>query len=309
MKYKITKPSVELIYRTILALLIILYSSINCILIAQDSEEKEIKKAKVKMQLNYYKKADGSKILTMKARTKVDRKFKPVNSLEIKLFSVDTSGNVPLGSITTNESGKATFQLPDNIKTSSDTLNEFIFIAEVKENGQYYGLKKELTVKEANIEILLSEDDSLKQVKAVVYAISIDGENIPSEEIEVKFYVKRMFGLLPIGGDYTYTDENGVVEIEFPNDLPSGPIGSVTIIARIEDDENYGNIEAMEIANWGVAIPIEHSLAVRELWSVRANAPVYLIVVANSIIIGVWSVLIYIFFQLRKIRRISKNAA
>lgn len=305
MNYKFQNTFVRPACKTILTVLLVLIA-FNGTLFAQ---EEEIEKAKVRMQFHYNKKSDGSRVLNIKTRTKIEKKLTPVSGLEINLFSVDTSGNVRLGKINTDAAGEAVFTLPDKLGNSSDSLNQFTFIAEFKENDQYLGAEKEISVQDASIEIELIDNDSVKYVKVSVNGIGRDGSKIPSEETEVKFYVKRMFSLLPIGGDYTTTDESGNVEIEFPLDLPGDSTGMVFIIARLEDDENFGNIEVMESAEWGVPAFMEHTLGPRELWGARSNAPIWLILMSSGIVAIVWITLIYVCIQLLKIRKIGKKAA
>jgi len=308
MNFKYQNTFVIPVDKTILIMLVFVMA-LNGTLFAQDKEKEEIEKAKVKMKFNYNKESDGSRILNIKANTKIEKKLTPVSGLEINLFSIDTSGNVLLGKITTDVAGEAVFALPDRLGNSSDSLNQFTFIAKLEENDQYLGSEKEISVLDASIEIILIDDDSVKYIKASVNVIGRDGGKTPAEETEVKFYVKRMFGLLPIGGDYTYTDESGNVDIEFPLDLPGDSAGMVSIIVKLEDDENYGNLVAQEIANWGVPVKMKNPLDQRALWAQRGKAPIWLIVMADGIVLGVWSVLIYIFIQLIKIRRLNKKAA
>ena len=81
------------------------------------------------------------------------------------------------------------------------------------------------------------------------------------------------------------------------------------IVAKIEDHEKFGNLEFSRKINWGIPLQIDPEKNARELWSSRANAPVYLIVIVNSMLIGIWGVIFYILFQAYKIIKLGRSKA
>ncbi len=156
--------------------------------------------------------------------------------------------------------------------------------------------------KEAKITLSFEKPDSVNICKALVTS-----NDTPVKEVEVKLYVQRLFGLLPIG-DAVATDESGIASFEFPNDIPADLNGKLTIIAKIEDDENYGSLEAKGESNWG-SPRAETGIMERSLSGSRSNAPWIFIIVSNVIIIGIWGTLFYVISQLFKIRKLSKHLA
>ncbi len=143
-----------------------------------------------------------------------------------------------------------------------------------------------------------------------------DGENIckatllsnnaPVPETDVHFYVKRMYSLLPIGKGIA-TDENGESSITFPKDLPGDQNGIIIVVARVEDDDNLGNVESQAEINWGV-IPTQENeeSGGRSLSASREKAPVALILVSNTIIVIIWGTILYVIFQVIQIRKSSR---
>ena len=55
--------------------------------------------------------------------------------------------------------------------------------------------------------------------------------------------------------------------IEFPSDLPGDKEGNLVIIAKIEENATYGNVEKRETIKWG--LPTDYSVPVthRALWT------------------------------------------
>ncbi len=121
---------------------------------------------------------------------------------------------------------------------------------------------------QAKIVISFAEKDSVKQVTAKL----TNGDTVV-KGIDIHFYAKKSFGLLPLEGDNITTDENGEAGVDFPTDLPGDASGNVTVIARVEDDDKLGNVEAMKTINWGVPAKVESAVPARALWSSGNNAP------------------------------------
>jgi hypothetical protein len=154
--------------------------------------------------------------------------------------------------------------------------------------------------KKATMNMSFGKEDSINVVR-----IKITSEDKPVKEINVKLYVQRLFSQLPVGDEVT-TDENGVATFNFPNDIPGDENGHLTVIAKVEDDDNYGSFDTKANVKLGIPKVVDSKMG-RSLSGNRANAPIYFIIVSNLIIIGIWGTLIYVISQIFKIRRISKH--
>ena len=155
------------------------------------------------------------------------------------------------------------------------------------------------------IQLRFSEEDSKKYITAQVNEYSSDSTGKPIAELDLYFFVQRTFSKLPIGEYFNTTDENGEVRIEFPYDLPGDSAGNVIIIASIEEDGSFESAELSKIVSFGVPTYIDQHANKRTLAAAGANAPISLLILVNSIIMVVWGIIIYIFTQIYKIRRIS----
>ena len=125
----------------------------------------------------------------------------------------------------------------------------------------------------AAIKISCLKGDSLNQVKATVTKLDSAGTVIPAKDVEVHVYVKKSFGLLPIEGDNLTTDENGEATVDFPADLPGDASGNVTVIAKVEDNDELGNLETAKSVKWGSPVSNMHIRDIRTLWASGKNAP------------------------------------
>ena len=153
----------------------------------------------------------------------------------------------------------------------------------------------------AKISLSFSEKDSVREVTA-----NLTNAGTAVKDIDIHFYVKKSFGLLPLEGDFTTTDENGEASVDFPTDLPGDVSGNVIVIARVEDDEKLGNVEAMKTVNWGIPVKAESGVAVRSLSSSGDNAPWPLTITVTSLVVIVWGIIFYILYQLILIKKEGK---
>lgn len=157
--------------------------------------------------------------------------------------------------------------------------------------------------KKAIIDLSFWEDDGKKYITAKASDFTQDSIGAPIEEIDLYLFVQRTFSLLPIGDRFTETDENGERTIDFPSDLPGDTTGLINVIVKIEDADEYADTLFSKTINWGIPLIIDKKENKRALWAASASAPIYLLILTNSLILIVWGIIFYICV---KIYHISK---
>lgn len=154
----------------------------------------------------------------------------------------------------------------------------------------------------AKIELTYTVEDSINKCTATV---TCDG--LPVKEVDVHFYVKRLYSNLPIGS-VKATDETGKVTVDFPSDLPGDKNQMLQVIAQLEDDEVYGNSKVNSEVKWGKKIEVVPDLwDSRSLSASREKAPLFLIIVSNIIITGIWGTIFYVIYQVFRIKKERKQ--
>jgi hypothetical protein len=112
-----------------------------------------------------------------------------------------------------------------------------------------------------------------------------------------------MFSLLPIGE--AKLDETGSASVEFPASLPGDKQGNITIIARFEENAEFGNVEKKSTLKWGLpsaySVPAGH----RALWT--KTAPKWMIYSLSVLLSGVWGHYLFAIISLIRIRINSKK--
>lgn len=136
--------------------------------------------------------------------------------------------------------------------------------------------------------------------------VNVSSEGKPAAEVAVKLYVKRMFGDLQIGSDVS-TDENGDANFEFPSDIPLNAEGNLLVLAKVEDDENYGSFEAETTTKIGKQVVIPEPDK-RERSIAGSKAPYFFIVGSLVVFAGIWAAIFYVVGLVFKIKKSAKHA-
>ena len=157
--------------------------------------------------------------------------------------------------------------------------------------------------KEAKITLHIEKKDTV-----YVCSARVTSADSVVTDVSVKLFIQRMFSLLTVGRDAT-TNEEGIAHFNLPSDIPCDLDGKLTVVAKIEDDENYVNTETKTTVDWPVkraaADPQDNG---RALWASRDKAPIYLILASNIILIGIWGTLIYVITQIFRLKKIAKRS-
>ncbi len=247
----------------------------------------------VRLRLSYHD-SDTASTLQARVTSRVDRRFEPVEDVTVLAWS----GDQELGTGITNERGEVSFRLPDDLPDFMD------FRAEVRENNGLSDASADLQVTRSRLTMETEESgDSVRNIRLRYMAASDSGWR-PVPQTQVQFFVKRMFSLMPVGGDYNFTGEDGELTLEFPDDIHAGTDGRVTIVAQVADHDDYGTITRSVSEPWGVKAAGE-VIEQRTLWASRSGAPWVLVVIANLLLGVVWGIIIYLVVQLVRIRKLA----
>ncbi len=168
-------------------------------------------------------------------------------------------------------------------------------------SGLSFGAEKVVKVKgPVHIQLGFVQKDSVKMFTAKV----LNTADSAIKGVEVHFYVQRLFGQLPVKSTLgnAKTDAKGETSMILPKKGFNGDsVGNITVIAKIEDDDDYGSVETSSVMKVGVPLVMESVVFPRALWSPRA--PIPLILTFVFLIGGVWCTYSYVFYVTSKIKK------
>lgn len=242
-------------------------------------------------------KGDNSIDLAVKLKGKVKGQFINFYRMKISFFLVNGEEEIPVGSVITDGSGKGLLNVKgDSLKVDAD--GKLNFKAVFAGNKAMESAEETVSFRRARLEITPVKEDSLMSVQVKLVDIAT-GTETPVKEATVGIFVKRMF--LPLKVGEGTTDENGEATIEFPSGLPGDPKGNLTLMARLDENETYGNLEAAAVQPWGVAVSNRIEDQPRALWS--SHPPIWMLITFAVLMLAVWGhyiVIVYELFRLRK---------
>jgi len=273
-------------------LLIVLIALIStCPVIAQN-----VQKKKTRVQVEYFKDHNGSESIVATLKIKEDS-YVPYEDAEIHFYSINDTSKILLDKIRTDKDGEALYLMEDHLKNYKDSSGLMTFEVEYKGNSSTRGSNRDIKVHQVNLKVSFVQEDSVKYIAVEAKEIATDNTTLPIEEHEILLYIKGTFSLLNIGQEVT--DEEGKIIVEFPVEMPGDSVGVLTIVAKIEESDTYGNVEAQGVVNWGKPVPLK----VKEHRGLGdTDAPLWMVYTLIILLSAVWFHYLYVIFLIVKIK-------
>lgn len=144
-----------------------------------------------------------------------------------------------------------------------------------------------------------------KKIQAYVFEI-VGEDTIPQRDVNVNFFIKQEFGRMRFSTDNTVTGADGRVTIDCPKKIIGDAEGILLLYATIEDNLLYNPAKDSIHQKWGIPVVVPAGEEARSLSSSREQTPIWLLVSANALILGVYVFLIKVILNLFKIRKQGK---
>lgn len=152
-----------------------------------------------------------------------------------------------------------------------------------------------------NGQILLTWLKESHHIQATVSGLK-DKTVQPVSGAEVKLFAQRYFGNLLID-EARNTDARGIAVFNFPTDLPGDSAGVVKLVARLSNEEAYGEVKTENTMSIGVPTYRAPLNEPRAMWNVLSKTPIWLIFAYTLTVLGAWSFIIYVILQIREISK------
>jgi hypothetical protein len=273
---------------------------------AVEEEEAEPEKPEPSVSLNYYNSNNQLQYLIANVRARVNGKIENVEGTSVKFYIGSEAEENLLGTALTGYTGNALLYIPASAKEAWQSAATQDFVAVVDETERFLGAQGEAAITKAKLQIDTAED---RAITVKLMELGDNGEWKPVPEVDIIVAVKRLGGDLDVSGENsTYTtDENGAIEAYFEREELSGDSkGDLVLVAKVDEHEVYGNLSVEQAVPWGVPTVYEASAYnERTLFARRGRSPFWLEGMAFGIAATVWSILVYLAFQIRKIKQLG----
>jgi len=267
--------------------------------LAQDPPEEAVPVVK----LHYFNLNNDQQYLILDSKLKKGTVYTPQANKSYQIY-VDSSVPANLaGTIKTDLLGKGKLFLPPSLKGIWDAKSKHVFILKAGDED----VITDYSITKAKVSLDTSNADGVRSITAKV--MKLDGANwVPAKDVEMKLGIERLGSILPAGDEATLTtDSSGSVTAEFKKvGIPGDEKGNLVLAAKVDDNEELGNLLCELPVVWGKPSPINNNFFnQRTLWTTRFKTPYWLLFLAYSIVISVWGTLIYLIRQIIKIKKIG----
>jgi len=259
---------------------------------ASQNDEKKM----TRLRADYFKESDGSEKVVAKLIIREER-YLPYEGAEVTFYSVQDTMSMLLGKTKTDNEGEASYLFEDNSEIFIDSTGLMTFELVYEGSATTMEARTEVVVKRADLQVSFIQEDTIKYIAVNAEEIDLEDETASIEGIDISVYVKGTFSLFKIGEQET--NEEGRAMIEFPVDMPGDTAGVLTIVARIEDDNTYGNVDAAGMINWGVVVPLPEEPH-RGLGD--TDAPLWMVYTLIFLLSTVWFHYLYVVYTIFKIK-------
>ena len=258
------------------------------------------------VKLKYFNHSNRIQYLILDNFLKTGKKKETLKNKIFQLYLDSNKTENLIAKVTTDKNGKAKSFLPPALKVlwEANPMHKFIAVTEGKEEPV-----AELEITKAKIQIDTISEEGVRSIKVTVMKYE-NSDWIPANEVEIKAGIQRHGGILSAGEEETYTsDSSGTVLIALnKNRLPGDQKGNIILMAKVEDNELFGNLLVEKTVPWGISVmPDNNFFDQRALWTTRFRTPIWLLLMAYTIVIGVWGVIFYLIMQIIKIKKLSKT--
>lgn len=257
------------------------------------------KKERLRIGAVYTKIMEGPVYLDLSTSARIDRSNVNVPDIDLEVYYEVDGEEFPLGTVRTDQNGNARLTLENLGKLQPDSTGLYILGAAFSGNEMFTRASKSVEFRDAVIRATLVEQDSLPYIEATLADRALD--SVVADAL-IKVQVKRMFKPLRISEDLLMTDASGSILVPVPVDIP-GKEGILDIEVVIEDNESYGTVKAVLEAPVGTPIAEDSTYNERTLWARSSRTPVFILVFTGLLVIGSWSLIAYLIFNLFKIAK------
>jgi len=259
-------------------------------------QSQEVAKSRSSLKI-YYNNESGVKSLVATLKVKQGKQYIPFAGIDVNFYFVADTSNILIGTNQTDETGKSVLYIPDDFEYGDQPIGIYAYEAVFNGTGKYKASSASTQIKNVQMEVSFSQKEEEKLIILNVSEVQGIGDLLPVNGVDVMFYVPRTFTLLKVG-EGTLTDGKAV--IDFPITLPGDSLGYLTIVAKIEDNDDYGYAETSGSINWGKPLP-PMKIAPRGLGD--TNAPLWMVYTLIVLLSTVWFHYLYAIFTIYRIKR------
>lgn len=259
------------------------------------------KKKRTRLKAYYEKLSSDDKLITIILTKGKGKSAQGIPNAQISLVTFEGDSTIEMGVVQTDTLGEAKLMIEPGYPFSVNEDGYSMIELSYDGNDSIRGSSRELEFMDLNVELSLIIDDSIKTAEIWVWKRGEDAIQVPIEDLRFKLGVKRLYNNLYLE-DIT-TDDEGIARFEFPDDIPGDSDGMITVVVKLEDDDDFGTVTKSKAVQWGVPLVYSDNSTERSLFG--DSAPLWMIISVAIILIGAWVHFIWAIWKVLKIRKLA----
>lgn len=270
------------------------------LMLAFGARAQATEKERVRLSATYSKVMNGPVALDLQATARIDNSNVDVSGVELEVYYELDGEEIALGTVTTNETGKARYEMESLKAIRPDSTGLYTLGAAFGGNDEFRAASRTVSFRDAAIRAELQTRDSVNYVNATLRDAATD--SLIADAL-IRVQVVRLFRPLRISEEFLSTDSEGAISVEVPNDIP-GKDGNLQLQVVIADNDDYGTVIAPLDAPIGTPFVEDNTYYENTLWGPRNRTPFFIILFTGVLILGSWGVIVYL---IRNLFKIAKN--
>ncbi len=260
-------------------------------------------KERTRLRSYFYIHDNGDREISVLLTAGRGRDMQNVSNAPISLEVDMGDSTLFLTDVITNVEGSANLLVESGYTFPADEEGITTILASFNGNDTLRSASTDIEIKDVFLEISFDIEDSVKILTVQANEFNSEGELIPVEELDINIGVQRLYSILPI--DEIETDENGIGILEFPDDIPGDSAGLITVLARIDEHDYFGNVTKSASVNWGTPVSYEVKRLPRQLFT--DEAPLWMIIGVFIALVGAWYHFGLSVYKLVKLKNEGRN--
>ena len=281
------------------------YSVLTCLFFISimGISQAQIEKNKLILGLSYFNDNNRLQYLKVNTKAKINGKFKQVSGIPVSFYIGSENAANFLGRCTTDNHGLAALPIPAAARDTWNKSPSKTFLVVSDSTQLYSAVTTSFDLTKARIKLDTAED---KKIVATLFEQK-GSDWLPVKGVDLKIAVKRLDGNLNVNESPIFTtDSTGAVNTDFKLlNLPGDSAGNLVLIASVEDNDIYGNITTEKTVPWGTPTKYISNYDNRSLFARAGRPPLWLLWLASTITLSVWSIIFYLFFQIWKLKKLG----
>jgi len=156
----------------------------------------------------------------------------------------------------------------------------------------------------SDLRIITSLDEGSRLLSIKIEGLDKNKKPTTYAGVSVSVGVKRYFGVLPIKSALM-TNDTGFAFVQIPPKIIGNDKGKLDLIVKIDDADYYGKVER-HLSAVGIAAAPKDILESRTLWAVNAKTSLWVIISYITVVVGVWSTIMYVIFLMVMLKKQGK---